>query len=207
MLNNRMKKLSLLTFSILAVPTLLIAEPGRGFGPGPGRPGPGGPGFGGRGGEATQAVRSLESADDMLRRGMVRGADRYLDSARRNLYNLRLDGDLRAAIRAIDSAMDTLNDRRMREHDCASGASRYVRQAIGFVRNSDAYRFEQGGGHGGGGHGGRDQFECTARDSGWEEHRGGHIGRGFMEHMARAEALRECQRFHGRCTVECRRVR
>jgi len=215
MSNIGWKKFTLISVSLLglASPTLSMAEPGFGGfggrpGPGPGRPGPGGPGGpgGGRGGDATQALRLLESASNSLQRGMTRGADRLLDDARRNLYQLRPEFALRNAIRNIDSANDALRDRRRGERDNAYQANRFVRGAIGDVRSSDAYRFEQRGGHGGGGHH-RQEFECVAKDSGWEEHRGGHLARGFDEYRVRAQALAECQRFHGRCQVSCQPVR
>jgi len=58
---------------------------------------------------------------------------------------------------------------------------------------------------------GRDLWECNARDSGWEEHWGGHRAQGYSQAQARNEALRICQRPYGphdRCVIQsCERVR
>jgi hypothetical protein len=53
--------------------------------------------------------------------------------------------------------------------------------------------------------GGRDRgyWTCTARDRGWEEHAGGHQMSGRDLRMLEYAAIRECQRFHGECTVSC----
>lgn len=40
---------------------------------------------------------------------------------------------------------------------------------------------------------------CQGMDRGWEEHRGGHGGRGYGPR----EACQECTRHHGSCTYQC----
>jgi hypothetical protein len=51
-------------------------------------------------------------------------------------------------------------------------------------------------------------FERIAADQGWEEHRGGHIGRGRTQREAENVALRVCQQNHGNCFVRsCQRIR
>ncbi len=50
-------------------------------------------------------------------------------------------------------------------------------------------------------------FECTAKDAGWEEHRGGHSGYGPTRYQAQRQALAYCQRLHGRCELDaCLRI-
>jgi len=49
------------------------------------------------------------------------------------------------------------------------------------------------------------QVTCTAVDSGWEEHGGGHLGYGYNLMQAQRMAIGQCQRFHGRCRIQqCR---
>lgn len=61
------------------------------------------------------------------------------------------------------------------------------------------------GNGGGGGGGGQNFWTCTAVDSGWEEHRGGHVGRGRSRFQAENQAIAECNRDHGRCRItQCR---
>ena len=56
-----------------------------------------------------------------------------------------------------------------------------------------------GGGHGPGpGHG---SWTCKAVDSGWEEHWGGHTATGRTQNLAQRNAIRECERHHGRCVI------
>jgi hypothetical protein len=61
-----------------------------------------------------------------------------------------------------------------------------------------------------GGGGGYRVWQCSASDTGWEEHFRGHTGRGYSQNEARRQALRNCQRPygpHGQCYItECRRV-
>lgn len=46
---------------------------------------------------------------------------------------------------------------------------------------------------------------CTAVDSGWEEHGGGHAGYAYNQVVAQRQALASCQRHHGSCRIrECR---
>lgn len=50
-------------------------------------------------------------------------------------------------------------------------------------------------------------FQCTAVDSGWEEHRGGHIAAGYHQRQAEQQALSLCQQFHGNCYItQCVRL-
>lgn len=59
-----------------------------------------------------------------------------------------------------------------------------------------------------GGGGGRVLWECSASDSGWEEHFGGHTATGYDQFEAQQNAIRECQRYHGRCRANrCTTVR
>jgi hypothetical protein len=50
--------------------------------------------------------------------------------------------------------------------------------------------------------GGRRIFECIASDNGWEEHRGGHRGRGRSQNAAAWNAIRNCEQYHGTCSVD-----
>lgn len=45
--------------------------------------------------------------------------------------------------------------------------------------------------------------QCTARDSGWEEHFGGHTATGYDYQTTYLRALNQCRRSHGRCYVQC----
>jgi hypothetical protein len=56
--------------------------------------------------------------------------------------------------------------------------------------------------------GGFGQYQCSARDAGFEEHRFAHVGYGRSLQQAQYAAVAECQRFHGRCySTGCQRVR
>jgi len=49
--------------------------------------------------------------------------------------------------------------------------------------------------------------ECNARDTGWEEHWGGHSAYSWSYYQAQRRALRVCERYHGRCYVKgCHRT-
>jgi hypothetical protein len=45
-------------------------------------------------------------------------------------------------------------------------------------------------------------YRCVAKDSGWEEHFGGHPAYGRTLIEAQRNALSECQRHHGRCLIQ-----
>lgn len=63
----------------------------------------------------------------------------------------------------------------------------------------------------GGGGGGREVWQCTAVDNGWEEHWGGHSAQGNTQWDAQRQALAICQKPYGphdRCNIQsCQRVR
>lgn len=48
---------------------------------------------------------------------------------------------------------------------------------------------------------GRGSWECSARDAGWEEHRGGHKAFGRDRRTAEYQAISQCERLHGRCQI------
>ncbi len=53
---------------------------------------------------------------------------------------------------------------------------------------------------------GRTAYSCSATDKGWEEHWGGHHGRGYDLRNSRSEACRSCKKPngpHGSCNVTC----
>ncbi len=59
-----------------------------------------------------------------------------------------------------------------------------------------------------GGGGGRQVWQCTAQDNGWEEHWGGHASQGNTQWAAQQAALNACQQIHGTCYVtECQQIR
>jgi hypothetical protein len=67
-------------------------------------------------------------------------------------------------------------------------------------------RITVGGPGPGPGPGGR-LVKCTAVDSGWEEHGGGHTAYGRSVSEAQRASLQECNRFHGSCHIRsCQNV-
>ncbi len=55
---------------------------------------------------------------------------------------------------------------------------------------------------------GREVWECTAVDAGWEEHAGGHSTQGRSYQDAQWAAIELCEHYHGSCVIRnCHQVR
>ena len=51
-------------------------------------------------------------------------------------------------------------------------------------------------------------WECTAKDTGWEEHPGGHSAQGYGYNQAQNAAISFCERYHDTCVISsCRQLR